>query len=193
MKITSSAFVQSTTSFKEAPRDKPAFALIGRSNVGKSSLLNRLLSRKNLARTSTTPGKTQLINYFLVNEQWYLVDLPGYGFAKVSKKSRASWEKMVHTYLREATLQTVFLLLDARHPLQALDTAFIDFLVQAKRPYALILTKADKCKRHQIATHIQKLEKMLVDKQYALPPLFVTSASKGSGHQDLLQYIDELL
>ena len=193
MKIISSTFVQSATSTKEAPNDKPAFALIGRSNVGKSSLLNRLLNRKNLARTSVTPGKTQLINYFLVNEQWYMVDLPGYGFAKVSKTSRASWEKMVHSYLRQASLQTVFLLLDSRHPLQALDIAFIDFLVQAKLPYALILTKADKSKRHQIALHIQKLENLLTSKKYALPPLFVTSASKGSGHQDLLQYIDELI
>ena len=206
MHITSSIFVKSLTHAKNAPSDKPSFAMIGRSNVGKSSLINRLLNRKNLARTSAMPGKTQLINYFLVNDTWYLVDLPGYGWAKVSKAHRTQWEKMMKAYLSQAQLTTIFVLLDSRHPLQAIDLTFLEWIIQAKRSYALVLTKADKCKK-KITTHIRQLQQALHARNWPLPPLFVTSAKevqrvdptairKGEsmqGYMEVLAYIEELL
>ena len=195
MRITSSVFVKSVVHAKEAPKGKPQFAMIGRSNVGKSSLINALLHRKNLARTSGMPGKTQLINYFLVNEAWFLVDLPGYGWAQRSKQQRAGWEKMVKSYLAQASLETVFLLLDSRHPLQAIDMTFIAWLVQAKLPYAVVLTKADKCTQRAINTHLQQLEKAFHARRWPLPPFFVTSAHKpdGRGVADLLAYVQRFL
>ena len=199
MHITSSTFVKSLTHAKEAPNNKPSFAMIGRSNVGKSSLINCLLHRKNLARTSSMPGKTQLINYFLVNDAWFLVDLPGYGWAQASKTSRLKWEKMVKTYLSQASITTIFILLDSRHPLQSIDLAFIAWVIKAKLSYGLVLTKADKCKKKEIATHIRLLEKELHTRKWRLPPLFVTSATSAAyksapgGYHEILAYIEELL
>ena len=199
MRITSSTFVKSLTHAQEAPSHPPSFAMIGRSNVGKSSLINSLLQRKNLARTSSVPGKTQLINYFLVNNSWFLVDLPGYGWAQASKASRLKWEKMVKTYLSQAPITTLFILLDSRHPLQHIDLNFMEWVVKAKLPYGLVLTKADKCKQKEISAHIRLLKKELEARKWPLPPLFVTSSTSAAhkaapdGPNEILAYIHERL
>lgn len=203
MKINTSSFLKSFTHAKDVPDNLPAFVTIGRSNVGKSSFINSLLKRKNLARISSMPGKTQLINYFLVNDAWYLVDLPGYGWAKVSKSSRLQWEKMIKTYLSQIKINTLFLLLDSRHPLQNIDLTFIQWVIQAKLTYALVLTKADKCKPIEIKNHIQQLEDTLHERGWSLPPLFVSSIkekrsnssypSTSPNHLEILTYIEECI
>ena len=196
MKIISSVFVKSITHYHDAPKEKPAFAMIGRSNVGKSSLINTLLGRKNLARTSAVPGKTQLINYFLINDKWFLVDLPGYGWAKTSQTNRVKWEKMVSLYLSKASLGMIFLLIDSRHPLQKIDLDFIQWLDKRKLPFALVFTKADKCKKNVLKKNIQAMESRLHEYLVSLPPFFITSAksedntlSKENGCQQILAYI----
>ena len=203
MDITSSLFLKSATHVKDAPSGKPAFAFIGRSNVGKSSLINALTNRKNLARTSVVPGKTQLINYFLINDQWFLVDLPGYGWAKVSKKSRLSWERMVKTYLTQAGLTTTFLLIDSRHKPQKIDLDFIDFLHKASLPYALVFTKVDKSKKKVTNDHLKAFEAVYLQHKWSLPPFFITTAKgmKGNnspantfqGNRQLLSHINDLV
>jgi GTP-binding protein len=194
MRIDSSSFVKSATTAQKVPTDLPTFALIGRSNVGKSSLINRLLQRKSLARTSIKPGKTQLVNYFLVNKAWYLVDLPGYGWAQVSKKKRLQWDKMVKSFLSQATINTLFVLLDSRHPLQKIDMEFLHWVAQAKLSYGIVLTKADKCKKREVITHVGLLQKTLTQANYPLPPLFVTSSKDQSkGHEEMLEYVEEQL
>lgn len=192
MDIKSSLFYKSMISPREAPQDRPSFAMIGRSNVGKSSLINALLHRKNLARTSVVPGKTRLINYFLINEAWYLVDLPGYGWAQVSRSQRMLWVKMIKAYLTQTSLQTIFLLIDGRHPLQAIDRSLMAWLRGAKLPYAVVVTKADKCSSRVLTSHIQGLNKALQEDNILIPPVFVTS-SKNRNHPglvDLLGYIE---
>lgn len=194
MEITSAKFVISNTDIKKCPKpDKPEYAFIGRSNVGKSSLINMLTRTKNLAKTSGTPGKTQLINHFLINDTFYIVDLPGYGYAKVSQTQRASWEKMISGYMQERTnLITVFVLIDSRHEPQSLDLEFLRKLGEWGVPFNMAFTKADKITQREAAKNAKMfVEAMKLEWEY-IPRGFMTSAEKFHGRRDILAYIEEL-
>ena len=194
MTINSSEYVISSPVVSMCPKDgKPEYAFIGRSNVGKSSLINMLCRHKNLAKTSSTPGKTLLINHFIINKEWYLVDLPGYGFAKRSKTVQKKIEQMVSSYiLQREQLVCTFVLIDIRHDPQQIDREFIDWLGESGIPFAIIFTKADKLsvpKARAAAT--QWMEKM-TDRWEELPPFFITSAENGTGRDDVLDYIESI-
>lgn len=170
----------------------PEYAFIGRSNVGKSSLINMLAGKKNLAKTSGTPGKTRLINYFLVNKKWHLVDLPGYGFAKVSKEKRKEFEKMIRQYLTgRPSLMTVFILVDARIPPQKLDLDFINRTGASNIPLALVFTKTDKLSARQVSLHTQAVFDELTKTWEEMPRHFVTSSVTKTGKKELLDFIEE--
>jgi GTP-binding protein len=172
----------------------PEFAFIGRSNVGKSSLINMLCQRKDLAKTSKQPGKTQMINYFDVDESWYLVDLPGYGYAKISKKTRSKWEKMINNYLQvRPTLQCAFVLIDARHEFQKIDHEFINWCGANAIPIVLVFTKIDKAPGKKGLENIESIKNKLLEEWMDLPVSFVTSAEKGIGREDILKFIGELV
>lgn len=174
--------------------DRPEFAFIGRSNVGKSSLINALTGRKEVAHTSKKPGKTQLINYFLVNHDWYLVDLPGYGYAKISKKKRKAWEKMIEAYLvKRHSLQCALVLIDANVPSQKIDVDFINWLGERRVPFVLVYTKADKSKPHEIEANIAAVREELLKYWHALPQEFITSAREGMGTEQILTFIEEVI
>lgn len=169
----------------------PEYAFIGRSNVGKSSLINMLASRKALAKTSSTPGKTQLINHFLINKKWYLVDLPGYGYAKASKASKAQWNKMIRDYLeKRPNLMTVFILIDIRLEPQTIDLNFIKWTGEKEIPLALVFTKSDKISKQQIVYSVELFKKSLLKNWEELPLMFITSAEKRKGGEEILDYID---
>ena len=169
----------------------PEFAFIGRSNVGKSSLINMLTKRKGLAKISNTPGKTQTINHFIVNSNWYLVDLPGYGFAKVAQTTRANWEKMISQYLQQRlNLMCVFVLVDIRIKPQKSDVTFINRLGESDIPFCIVFTKADKLPKAKIPFQVTEYNKTLLDYWEELPQQFITSAEKAVGRDDLLYYID---
>jgi GTP-binding protein len=189
--ISSAEFVMSNTSVDKCPPpDRPEYAFIGRSNVGKSSLINMLVNRKNLAKTSGTPGKTQLINHFIINEDWYLVDLPGYGFAKISKSQRQKWEGMIRSYLQErSNLMTIFVLVDSRHEPQNNDLEFIQWLGMQQLPIAIILTKSDKQSINKTKANLSKLTKELRKTWESLPPIFISSAENKEGREEILTYI----
>lgn len=192
MKITSAIFVCSNSDYKKCPEPtKAEFAFIGRSNVGKSSLINMLVSKKGLAKTSGTPGKTQLINHFIINEAWYLVDLPGYGYAKVSKTAKKKWEKMIDDYLnnRENLLNT-FVLIDARLEPQEIDIEFINRLGNNQQPFTILFTKADKLTKNELSKNLAQYKKKLLDWWEELPVMFVTSAETGMGRNEVLEYIE---
>lgn len=194
MTINSSEYVISSPVVSMCPKDdKPEYAFIGRSNVGKSSLINMLCRHKNLAKTSSIPGKTLLINHFIINKEWYLVDLPGYGFAKRSKTVQKKIEQMVSSYiLQREQLVCTFVLIDIRHDPQQIDREFIDWLGESGIPFAIIFTKADKLsvpKARAAAT--QWMEKM-TDRWEELPPFFITSAENGTGRDDVLDYIESI-
>jgi len=173
--------------------DKPEYAFIGRSNVGKSSLINLLTSREKLAKTSGTPGKTQLINHFLINNQWYLVDLPGYGFAKVSQGQRKSWERMIEDYLRKRpNLMNVFVLIDSRHTPQKLDIEFINQLGEWNIPFQLVFTKADKNTQLETSRNTKAFLNKLRETWQFLPASYVTSTVKKSGRDQILAFIEEM-
>lgn len=193
MKITSAEFVTSSTDWKKCPETrKPEFAFIGRSNVGKSSLINMLVDHKKLAKTSSTPGKTQTINHFIVNDQWYLVDLPGYGYASVSKEARFEWGKMIEHYLKgRENLFCTFILLDARQKPQAIDFEFITWMGLHHLPMAILLTKTDKLKQQELAKSRKVIEAKLLEQWEELPPLFITSAEKKSGRDKVLDFISQ--
>lgn len=195
MKIKSAVFSGSSATYTQCPQaSKPELALIGRSNVGKSSLINRLLGRKQLAKTSGRPGKTQLINHFLVNDAWYLVDLPGYGWAQVSKPQRQQWAKMVKAYLLHRTqLRFVLVLVDARHAPQKLDIALINWLGEHQIPFVILLTKADKASKQRVQKHWATLNRMLSKDGEVLPPVLVTSSRDRTGREELLRYIQHTL
>jgi len=176
------------------PADKPEFAFIGRSNVGKSSLINMICDNYKLAKTSQTPGKTQLINHFLINKEWYLVDLPGYGFAKVSISSRNRWQQMIENYLRKReNLLNIFVLIDSRHSPQKNDIDFVNQLGKWEVPFCLLFTKADKETQKIVSQNVKLfLDKMRETWQF-LPRHFVTSAVKKSGRDKILEFLDNSL
>ncbi len=175
------------------PPDRPEYAFIGRSNVGKSSLINALTSRAGLAKTSASPGKTQLINHFLINEQWYLVDLPGYGYAKVSKTARAEWHKMINAYLQHReNLACVCVLIDSRLPPQASDLEFMEKLGEMGVPFVMVFTKIDKQSASQTRTLIAAYLAKMSEIWDELPRHFLTSASTKAGRDELLGFIDEV-
>ncbi|RBP32053.1 GTP-binding protein [Oceanihabitans sediminis] len=194
MKIKSAEFVMSNSDVAKCPKNNiPEYAFIGRSNVGKSSLINMLTSRKSLAKTSGRPGKTQLINHFLINEEWYLVDLPGYGYAKVSKSAKKTFQKFITQYfaLREQ-LVTGFVLVDIRHKPQPVDLEFMQWLGENGIPFSIIFTKADKLKPKAIENHVEDYKNILLETWEEMPNYFITSSSKDIGKEEVLEYIDSL-
>ena len=171
----------------------PEYAFIGRSNVGKSSLINMLTNNRNLAKTSSKPGKTQTINHFLMNKTWYLVDLPGYGFAKTSKTNREKWQKMISDYiLHRENLQLVFVLADSRLEPQQIDVDFINNLGENGIPFAIVFTKADKVSSGKAMSNIQKMKNRLLETWESLPPMIKSSSLSGMGKDTILDYIDEI-
>ncbi len=193
MNITSAEFIISNQSYDKCPAPTlPEFAFIGRSNVGKSSLINMLCGRNELARTSQTPGKTQLINHFLINKNWYLVDLPGYGFAKVSKSDREKFQDMIEHYIsRRTNLINTFVLIDVRHPMQKGDAEFMEWMGENGFPFTIVFTKADKLGKVALATNVANYEKQLLEKWEEIPKYIVTSAVEKKGRDEVLQYIEE--
>jgi len=195
MIIKTATFVVSNTDHKSCPTDgKPEFAFIGRSNVGKSSLINMLTNNKKLAKTSSTPGKTQLINHFEINEKWYLVDLPGYGYAKVSKVNRNMFEKFISEYLLERkVLVNTFVLLDSRLPPQKIDMEFMNWCGEKGIPFSLVFTKIDKISSSELQKNLAAYKKEMLKYWDELPPVFTTSSESKFGQEKLLNYIDRIL
>lgn len=195
MEIKQSEFTLSSPSIGMCPKDtKPEFAFIGRSNVGKSSLINMLCNHKGLAKTSATPGKTLLINHFLINKEWYLVDLPGYGYAKRSKTIQQKIEQMISSYiLQRPQLQNVFVLIDIRHEQQKIDREFIDWLGESSIPFCIIFTKVDKLGPVKARQNATKWMEKLKDRWETLPPFFITSSEKKIGKIEVLSYIQQIL
>ena len=176
------------------PKDnKPEYAFIGRSNVGKSSLINMLTNNKKLAKTSATPGKTLLINHFIINNEWYLVDLPGYGYAKRSKKEIEKLDQMIRGYiLQREQLVNVFVLVDIRLEAQKIDLEFIEWLGLSSVPFAIVFTKADKLSAAKVSASVEAYKKVLLETWEELPPIFITSAEKRQGRNEVLDYIDQI-
>ena len=191
--IKSVEFIISSPSVEKCPPSKfPEYAFIGRSNVGKSSLINMLANRKGLAKTSTRPGKTQLINHFLINNGWYLVDLPGYGFAKAPKNEKEKWGGIISNYfLKRESLICICVLLDANLPPQSIDLDFINWLGEKKFPFVLVFTKVDKQSKTKITPLINNYQNTLLKTWETLPPLFITSAKSKVGKDELLNFIEK--
>lgn len=194
MVIKSAEFVISNSRVEKCPTTGlPEYAFIGRSNVGKSSLINMLTTRKGLAMTSQKPGKTQLINHFIINDAWYLVDLPGYGYARLGKDSRDSLRRMIEDYVLERKeLVLLFVLLDCRHDPQKIDLEFIQWLGEEGVPFALVFTKADKLSKGRLAANVEAYKAKLREEWEELPPIFVTSSEERMGRDELLGYIEEI-
>lgn len=194
MVISSAKFVISNTDIAKCPRhDSPEYAFIGRSNVGKSSLINMLTARKNLAMTSSTPGKTMLINHFLINDSWYIVDLPGYGFAQRGKESRKQLQHIIETYiLHREQMTTLFVLVDSRHKPQKIDLEFMRWLGENGVPFAIIFTKLDKMSSTASKKAIEVYKSILLEEWEELPPIFKSSSADGRGRNEILDYIEEL-
>ncbi|MEC4114529.1 ribosome biogenesis GTP-binding protein YihA/YsxC [Myroides pelagicus] len=195
MKINTAEFVVSNSDASKCPNEPiPEYAFIGRSNVGKSSLINMLTNQKYLAKTSSKPGKTQLINHFKINLNWYLVDLPGYGYAKVSKKTKSTFQKFITDYFdKRRQLVSAFVLIDIRHEAQKIDLEFMQYLGESAVPFAIIFTKADKVGKQKIASLVADYrKKMLADNWEEMPPYFVTSSEHKTGREEVLDYIDEI-
>ncbi|HCD77641.1 MAG TPA: YihA family ribosome biogenesis GTP-binding protein [Prevotella sp.] len=195
MEIKKSEFTISSATLSQCPNDdKPEFAFIGRSNVGKSSLINMICNHKGLAKTSATPGKTLLINHFIINNEWYLVDLPGYGYAKRSKVVQKKLEQMISSYiLQREQLVNLFVLIDIRHEPQKIDTEFITWLGESGIPFSIVFTKADKIGNSQKALKAAKAYMETLKEQWEeLPPYFVTSSEKKEGREELLKYIEDI-
>lgn len=194
MQVKKAEFVISNTDYKKCPEPKiPEYAFIGRSNVGKSSLINKMTQRNSLAKVSSKPGKTQLINHFIINNSWYLVDLPGYGYAKVAKSNREKWEKFVQQYLINRTnLYCLFVLIDIRHEPQAIDLEFFRWLGHEGIPFSIIFTKADKLAVRKTKDNVEFYCKELLKEWETLPENFVTSSVTGNGIEDILEYIETI-
>ena len=194
MEIKQATFVVSNTQVAKCPTHKlPEYAFIGRSNVGKSSLINMLTNHKGLAKTSSKPGKTQLINHFLINKEWYLVDLPGYGYAKVSKQSKKTFQQFITDYFKKRReLINAFVLVDIRHEPQKIDLEFMQWLGENAIPFAIVFTKADKLTEKQIQEHVASYSEILLQQWEEMPPYFITSSENRLGKEDLLSYIETI-
>ena len=194
MKIKSANFVISNTDVHKCPKDPiPEYAFIGRSNVGKSSLINMLTDRKNLAKTSGKPGKTQLINHFIINDNWFLVDLPGYGYAKVSKGQRQTFQKFIKDYFnKRMQLACSFVLIDSRHEPQKIDLEFMEYLGMNGIPFCIVFTKADKLGKSKLQNNIEHYKKVLLETWEELPTFFITSATEARGREEILDFIEEV-
>ncbi|AEE19864.1 GTP-binding protein [Dokdonia sp. Hel_I_63] len=195
MKIKSASFVVSNSEVTKCPNTRiPEYAFIGRSNVGKSSLINMLTNRKSLAKTSGRPGKTQLINHFLINENWHLVDLPGYGYARVSKKDKKYFQKFITDYFEQREqMISAFVLVDCRHEPQKIDMEFMEYLGEKEIPFSIIFTKADKLRPQALERNIEVYKKIMLDGVWwEFPKYFVSSASHGDGQDEILGYIEDL-
>lgn len=194
MNIRSAAFLCSSQRFSQIPTDKPEFAFIGRSNVGKSSLINMLTDRSGLAKVSGTPGKTRLVNHFLIDDRWYLVDLPGYGYARVSKGQRESFSQLIKDYVTKSErLQFLFVLVDARLEPQRIDLEFLRMLGREGIPFGIVFTKTDKLSSSQTASNVARYKRTLLEEWEELPPLFITSSEKRTGRSEVLDFIDSCL
>lgn len=194
MNISSAIYLQSVVDWRKCPTGRfPEYAFIGRSNVGKSSLINMLTRHNGLAKTSSKPGKTQTINHFLINSNWYLVDLPGYGYASISKTMREKWTAMIDHYLAlRPNLQLVFVLIDARLDPQKNDLEFINRLGENGIPFAIIFTKTDKVSKLKVSQNVEKFKEKMLETWEELPPFFLSSAEKGDGRDEILNYIEGL-
>jgi len=194
MEISSASFVISNSKLSGCPQDGlPEYAFIGRSNVGKSSLINMITNFLDLAKTSSKPGKTLLINHFLINKAWYIVDLPGYGFAKISKKMREELHDMNTGYiLNREQLVCLFVLIDSRHEAQQIDLDFLEFLGEKGVPFAIVFTKTDKISQAEFGSNMRKYKEKLLETWEELPMIFMTSSEKKRGRKEILQYIDEI-
>lgn len=195
MKISSAEFVKSSANTSQLPSDQlPEFAFIGRSNVGKSSLINMLVQKRELAKTSGTPGKTQTINHFIINNAWYLADLPGYGFAKVSQEKRSLWENTLRAYLSERkNLMNVFILIDLRIEPQKSDLDFINKTGMKGISLSLVFTKSDKLGKQEVRKNVDAYKKKLLESWEELPPVFVTAVPDGTGRDEILTFIESAL
>ena len=194
MEIKTAEFVISNTDYRKCPAEmRPEYAFIGRSNVGKSSLINMLTRQKDLAKTSGRPGKTQLINHFLINKEWFLVDLPGYGYARISKGQRERWQKMIDNYmLHREQLTQVFVLIDSRIPPQRIDLDFINYLGQNGIPVAVIFTKTDKENQRVVSANVKAFQRALSEVWEELPNMLLTSSQTGRGREQVLAYIEQI-
>lgn len=192
MPINTATFVKSSSKTSECPAGVlPEYAFIGRSNVGKSSLINMLTGRKKLALTGNTPGKTVLVNHFLINQSWYIVDLPGYGYAKRSKQQRETFSRLIKSYLFQRTqLTNLFILVDCRHKPQTIDLQFIKEMGEHGVPFSLVFTKIDKLSKQQLSRSVEEYKKTLRESWEELPPLFLVSSVSGEGREELLAYIE---
>ena len=195
MRITEAKFAGSSVRAADKPgRRLPEFAFIGRSNVGKSSLINMLCGNSRLAKTSSTPGKTKLINHFIINDSWYLVDLPGYGFAKISKKEREDLRIMINDYIQNSReMVLLFVLIDSRHDIQKIDLEFIAGLGENEIPFALIFTKGDKLGPNALAAQIERDKEILLEQWEELPPMFVSSSETQTGKKEILDFIQQYI
>ncbi len=195
MRVLKATFKCSSEKLSQIPKDElPEFAFIGRSNVGKSSLVNMLTGNSALAKVSSTPGKTRLINHFVINDSWYLVDLPGYGYARASKSSRSAFAKIITDYVTKAEkMHLLFVLIDSRHEPQKIDINFIEMLGEEGIPFALIFTKSDKLSATQLKRNLEHYKKCLLESWESLPPIFITSSERGTGREELLNYINECI
>src|SRR5690554_1478567 len=194
MIIKSAEFIVSNSDYRKCPDgDNPEFAFIGRSNVGKSSLINMLTNRKSLAMTSSKPGKTTLINHFMINNEWYLVDLPGYGYARRGKEGRDKLREIIEDYILEREqLVNLFLLVDVRHEPQQIDLEFMEWLGENGVPFSIVFTKADKISSARLKTNVEEYKAKLLESWEELPPVFVTSSEKKQGGEDILSYIGQI-
>jgi len=194
MDIHSATFVISNTALEKCPTgNRPEYAFIGRSNVGKSSLINMLTNQKRLAKTSSKPGKTQLINHFLINEDWHLVDLPGYGYAKTSKSAKRTFQRLITTYFKQREqLISAFVLIDSRHNPQKIDLEFLRWLGEHQVPFSIIFTKADKVKPAALTHNIEHYKSVLLETWSELPPYFITSSVNRKGKEEVLNYIEQI-
>lgn len=194
MEIKEAKFIVSNSDVAKCPAaDRPEYAFIGRSNVGKSSLINMITNKKNLAKTSGRPGKTQLINHFLIDKEWYLVDLPGYGYAKVPKSERLKWEKFLKRYiLKRENLYCLFVLIDSRHEAQKVDLDFMQWLGISSIPFSIIFTKTDKLKPEELEAKLKAYEEKLFETWETMPGYFISSAETAAGKDQILEFIESV-